>query len=448
MDIRNLKNGFYAVIDVVVSPLIMILLTPIFVHFLGVEQYGLWILVNSMVASLSLFNFGVSDVVIKYLPKLLTTNDYEQAKTLSSTIFIFQLTIAVVIILCFYIFTSLILPCFESSGRYSMYVSIFAVAIPLFLVKQFEQVAYSIFKSHERYGVVATLSLISKITFFSMQAFIAIETGSVYQVIKYSLIVAVIIYLIELLYIKMKYYYIHIFRGASFITFKSLLDFGIWNWFASILSILRVNSDKWIVSMLLGLKAFGYYSIAVLVFNQLYTVLASSIAWVFPKISSNSLCLNDQKKLFYSLMIFLVLAGSVLSLTLSASSNLLFVTWLGEGVYSNCKHFISLFLVMFPVFIMSAVSYYYILSLGLVRYKFIVDFLVLNIKIFVLWFSIRVGFLGEDWPLAFLIFLSVEIILYFRIVRKRIELKKSFIYYILIIQFIIIIVRLYLINIY
>lgn len=43
----------------------MIVATPLFIDKLGVEQYGVWMFINSLVIALSFINIGGADTVIK-----------------------------------------------------------------------------------------------------------------------------------------------------------------------------------------------------------------------------------------------------------------------------------------------------------------------------------------------------------------------------------------------
>ena len=104
-----------------------------------------------------------------------------------------------------------------------------------------------------------------------------------------ALIVSALIFIFQFVYLKAMYKDNISFSKVNVRTAKSLLNFGGWSWLSSLTSMVKADSDKWLVSGLLGLKTFGFYSIGILIFNQLYIVIGSSISWVFPSISKDNL---------------------------------------------------------------------------------------------------------------------------------------------------------------
>jgi O-antigen/teichoic acid export membrane protein len=61
------------------------LLTPFILEELGADEYGLWVLVGSVVAYGTLLDFGISDAVTKYVAEYRVTGDIQKAKSLVST---------------------------------------------------------------------------------------------------------------------------------------------------------------------------------------------------------------------------------------------------------------------------------------------------------------------------------------------------------------------------
>lgn len=60
-------------------------LTPFVLRHLGQSTYGIWILVGSLVAYGSIFDFGIAGAITKYVAQYHTQKDYEQAHTLVAT---------------------------------------------------------------------------------------------------------------------------------------------------------------------------------------------------------------------------------------------------------------------------------------------------------------------------------------------------------------------------
>ncbi|SMN11143.1 hypothetical protein SPBRAN_1383 [uncultured Candidatus Thioglobus sp.] len=223
------------------------------------------------------------------------------------------------------------------------------------------------------------MSSISKILFILTQIIIAILTQSVESVFYGALAISILLFLIQFTYLKVIYKDSLSFSKANINTAKSLMSFGGWSWLSSLTYILKAQSDKWIVSGLLGLKTFGLYSIGILVFNQLHTVISASILWVFPHISKNNKDKQVLAKQYWKLLFYIGGISLTISIVL-VNFRILFELWLGENFYQQVQHYVETFLLLLPIFTMSTVAYFYLSELGLVKHKFFADIFSLVVK--------------------------------------------------------------------
>jgi O-antigen/teichoic acid export membrane protein len=320
-----------------------------------------------------------------------------------------------------------------------IFVKILYVAIPIFLFKQSEKLLHAFLKGYEQFGKVMVISSISKTLFLSVQIVIAILTQSIVDVFYGALTVSVLLFFVQAVYIKCIHKDRISFNKASIKTAKSLLHFGSWNWLSSIVQMLKSQGDKWIVSGLLGLKTFGFYSVGVLVFNQLHTVLTSSVLWVFPQISNGGLDNKLLVKNYWRLLLTVVALGFVISFSLS-SLDILFELWLGKEFYLGSRHYLDAFFLLFPVFTMTIVPYLYLLGLGLVRGKFFADIFSLVVKIITIWVVISI-FNIKEWVLFFVVFIGVEYISYSLIISRSLPIKFLYLAIFFVFQVVIFLIR-------
>lgn len=434
----KVKKSIYGVIDALTSPILMLLVTPVFLSHLGIDGYALWVLVNSIIASLAIFNLGGSEVLIKFISSSRGERGRGSTGEIFGTIFLFQSAIVLIIYVLFLIIAPIIVE-ITSSDNFLTMVSILYIAIPIFFVKQSEEMLYAFFKGYEQFGQMVIISTISKILFFSTQIFIAISTESVINVFYGALIVSILLFFLQAVYIKRIHKSNISFSKANIKTAKSLLNFGMWNGLSSLTAMLRSQSDKWLVSGLLGIKTFGLYSIGVLVFNQLYNIVGSSVYWVFPEISKESFDKKHLAKKYWKLLFFVCIVSLIISFTL-IKFNFLFQLWLGEEFFQNSKYYINTFLLLFPVFALSTVSSLYLLGLGLVKYDFFVNAVTFFAKVITIWTVIDV-FKVEDWVMFFLLFIVVEFIAYAIIISKKLSVKFTHLIAFLLLQIVIVFAR-------
>lgn len=431
------KNSIYAALDVVFAPFFLVIATPIFISQIGIEKYGLWILVNSVLASLSIFNFGINETIIKFISESKTKkNDLLQSKIFSSVIsFLFLLSIVVLFLIYSIYFINVFFKLFEITEI----IEILLFATPLFFIKQIEQALFALHKSYEDFKYLAKQSFISKALLYLSQ----IISIFIFKDVKSVFIVSVIASGIYLCYqffeLSKKYNNVLKKRNASLSVFKSILGYGKWAWFSSTILIFNSHIDKWIVSSILGLKIFAYYSIGVSVLNQLKTIHTASISWVFPKISGNQLTSSASAKMHINLTLLISLIGLVISFLLE-KSDFLFILWLGEITFYESKLYLHTFLYLLPIWLMSAASFYYLLGLGIVKKKFFADSLVLVVKIIVTFLALlKLDF--ESWPILFFIPMLIEVVLFSLIINKYNKLKILHLNLFIIFNFLILFMR-------
>ncbi|PIB33292.1 hypothetical protein BFP78_03260 [Gaetbulibacter sp. 5U11] len=421
------KDGIYASLDVVFAPLFLVIATPFFIYKLGIDNYGLWVLINSIVASLSLFNFGINETVIKYVALYKKEKNLLQQQKVFSSIVSFQVLMAIaamVVMLLLFVINKI-----GSPKDLNQIILILLFAVPLFFIRQIEQALFALHKAYEDFKYMVKQSFVSKLLFYSSQLLAVFLYESVLSIFQLSVTVSFIYLCIQFYLLKSKYNNIFSLKLASKDTFKSVFKgYGKWAWLSSTASIVNSNIDKWFVSASLGLTVFGYYSLGVLILNQLHTIISASISWIFPKISSNELEEKTQIKFHLNLTLFVSLIGLLASLML-VNMDFLFIAWLGEETFSNSRTFIHVFLYLLPVWLMSSVSYYYLLGLGAVKQKFYLDIIVLSIKVGLLYIIlILIKQDNSTWPIYYLIPIFAEIILYTIILYKKIKLKLFYLF--------------------
>jgi len=417
---KNVKNSAYGVINALVFPILMLLATPILLNSLGVEGYAMWVLVNSIVASLAVVNFGGGDIIIKFISSGKGGGDTNTAEEVFGTVFIFQL-LAILTIYLLFVVVAPFATQYIVSDNLLTFVNILYFAIPVFFVKQLEDLLYSFLSGHEQFGYGTALSSISNILFISAQIIIAIFTQSVEDIFFGALIVSMLLFLPQFVYIKTMYKDDISFKKANLGTAKSLLNFGGWNWMSSLASIPKGHSDKWLISGLLGLQTFGIYSIGLLVFNQLHTIIGSSIWWIFPGISKDSSNKKSLVKKYWKLS-FYVGTISLFSSIILTNLDFLFEIWLGKEFYQNSQYYINTFLLILPVFTISLVFHVYFLGLGLVKHKFFTEVASLTVKVVTIWLVVDV-FNIKEWVLFFMVFIAIEYIIYSAIISRNLPIK-------------------------
>src|ERR1700722_17146382 len=69
-------NAFYSIAEYIAQPLSMLAAAPFLVHKLGLQQYGIWMLVSAILGSMGILSTGFGDATVKYVSTYRALNDF------------------------------------------------------------------------------------------------------------------------------------------------------------------------------------------------------------------------------------------------------------------------------------------------------------------------------------------------------------------------------------
>ena len=382
---QTIKNAYFSVIDAVFLPFAMLAATPLFLKQLGAEQYGIWMLINSIIASMAILNIGGADVVTKYVSAYRKDENTQNIKQVFSTVFILQIILAAII--SFLIIW--LAPIFVTSGIFKVelkYQPLFAQSLIfggfLFVIKMIEQVMIGFLRGQERYDLSSLMSIFSKSILIITQILVVINDGNLSALFLYSFIVLSLILGIEIIGLKLLYLEAQFLTSFSINTLTELLNFSGWAWLLSLALLFTSQIDRWLIGALVGMEVLAYYAIALLVFNQIHAIIASSLSWIFPKVSKMGVNKETTQLLYYA-QSYAILLSSLVSLFL-LYFNEIFLFWLGEESYQLIANYLKYFLVLQPIYSLPIVYYYFINGAGLIKYNFFIVTFHFLLKLFLI----------------------------------------------------------------
>jgi O-antigen/teichoic acid export membrane protein len=336
----------------------MLLVTPIFISKLGIEQYGLWMLINSLILSMSILNIGGVDTVIKYISQYRATNDIKSINEIFSTVFVTQLMFAFIIVIVSFFLPAYIL-------KYSIFnISInleiiFEIALQfgilLFSLKLIEQVILAYFKGFERFDISAKLSIFSKFMMIVIQLLTIYYIPTLDKVFENSFIYLFILLVGEILFIKYQNKKINFIKDYKVKRIYEIFHFTKWSWIISIVATASSQVDRLIVATMANMVTLGYYSVALLVFNSIHSIIASSMTWIFPKVSKEA---NEENIYNYYLLLQAILfLGSFLISYILITFDNIFLFWLKEDSFNHSIEYIRNLLVLIPLYSMGIIPF-------------------------------------------------------------------------------------------
>lgn len=414
---KSLAKSLFTVSESGINLLFIIVSLPVFLGTLGAEKYGIYVLVQSLLYFATIFNLGGNFTITKYISNYRGRNEVEKIREFSSTIFVFQLLVSAIVFFCTlflsdYVISSIV----EETSNTSLFKNIIVYAVPYFLIENFEKNFNGLHKGFERFDRALIMSVVNKIIKFSIQIGIILLTKDLVSLYKYTLIFAILFFILHCLLSKYWYKEISFFLNVKWKIFKEFIKFSFWVWLNDVFVLISTQLDKWLVAALYDLKILTYYGIGVNIFYQLHMLVSSSASWLFPKVS-----FEGTKKISYksynksSKSIFILSILSTISILFLG--DLFFQKWLGPEEYMKAKKYIKLFISILPILATIIIPYYYLLGLGKIKVVFV--FSVINSLILYTSFY----FLNQYADLhliilSFLITYTISTVLYTRKMNK------------------------------
>lgn len=335
----------------------MLLVTPYFLSRLGSENYGQWILINSIISSLGILNLGVGDATIRYISKYKATSPNKTSIVVQTT-YSFYVFIAVTSL-----FIAITYLTFEAN--FALFFSIEANPIIellkwgsiLFGIRLIEQILFSIYKGFERFDLFSKASMLSKAILIFTNITVVYFGGSLVEILQYSCVTGFLFLLIQFKFLKRLLPFFSLLPNIDKPTLREILSFGLWSWGQSIIGILSYQMDKFIVGYLAGMSVLAYYSIGFMIGSQIFNVFVAASSWVFPKVSSNNSTSKELWILYKKLQFPAIIIACIVISVFFLVKNPILELWLGEKIFRESGKFIdsySLYILLTSITIIPA----------------------------------------------------------------------------------------------
>ncbi|WP_276499661.1 oligosaccharide flippase family protein [Pontibacter litorisediminis] len=366
----NFKNAYWSIADVVIYPIVLLVATPIFLKYLGAEQYGVWVLINSIIASIGVLNAGLGDATIKFISKYRATDNINGVKrvftaTYTLTCCVFFFTITTVLLSSEWITSSDLFKI--SRDTQPIANTALQLASVAFAFRLLEQIFFAFFKAYERFDIYSKISITSKNLALVAGVFLVIQGGSLVAIILCNTIAAILSVLIEVFLISKRLGFDVLIPRFVKADIKEVFAFSSWAWVQTAIGLIGAQLDRYIVAAAVSVEVLAYYSVGLLVASQIHNVFAAGSSFIFPLISMKIEKKMGIKHIYFKMQLLVIALGLLGITTLALLQTPLFTLWLGEANYAKSKEFITLFLCYEAAVLTSVIPYFYLIGAGLVR---------------------------------------------------------------------------------
>ena len=297
----QIKSGVVlGYVNMVVSILVSLIYVPIMLRLMGQSEYGLYSLVASVIAYLSVLDMGFGNAMIRFVSKSKVKKDNEEEKRINGLFLLLYLIIGLVALLIGLVLVFNVSNIFKAltvaelaKAKIIMAILVVTVAISFPL---------SVFDSYviasEKFTFSKALVLIKNIMYpLTMLPFLFLGYKAIAMVI-ISSAYTLVMHLINLYYclkkLDMKIYFS--FKIVDKELFKSILAYSLFIFLNIFIDNLYANTDQVILGIVSGTAAVSVYAVGVKIttINQNFSTNISGV--FFPRVTKTLEEENGVKK--------------------------------------------------------------------------------------------------------------------------------------------------------
>lgn len=262
--------------------------TPYMLRCLGQNEYGLYSLVGSLIAYLTLLDFGFGSAIVRFTAKIRATGSQEDEWRLYGMFMIVNLIISLFITiggLVLYLNIDNLFECTMSPEELSK-ARIMMVFMIANLALTFPLGIYgSIMSAYENFVFQKLLSIAGMILSTSAMIAILAMGYKAIGLVAVQTLFGITLLLINFIYCKIKLKVKLIFSDLDFSLLKDIMAFSWWNFLGTITDRIYWSLGQIVLGAVCGTVAIAVYSVAVALMNMYMTMSCALNSVLLPRIT-------------------------------------------------------------------------------------------------------------------------------------------------------------------
>jgi O-antigen/teichoic acid export membrane protein len=371
---KCLNNASWNSLGVLVIPLLWIITTPFFVKKLGTSQYGMWMLINSLIGFSGVFSFGLTDATIKFVAKYrILLNESKVVNVINTTIAVYML-IGSIICTCTYLLAPYLVNDIFPVESDQVLLAIKAMRIMGLgiIIRLVDEVMLALIQGYERYDLTAKTTIAINCFSTGSNLFLISRGFGLVEILLSTLLITTIGICVKV-FMSNKYLLknkrLKVLPTIDMELIQEMFSFGVYSWIQNLGGILFNQMDKFIIASKLGPSKLAYYVICVQVAQQVQVLLSKAFAFLFPFASAayEQGDVERVRHVYLKSLRLLTVAAVGIGLPIFIFSGNLLSYWMGLNFSQQMSNILRLLVFSSTIMATSIVPYYYMNGFGLVR---------------------------------------------------------------------------------
>jgi O-antigen/teichoic acid export membrane protein len=367
---RILRNSIYNVLGYIWPIILFLISVPYMIHKLGIEEYGIWVLMSSLVSSLGILNLGVGNANIKYISEYYTSGDIKMVNRIIRNSFLIYIVAGILILFIGVLASPYLVQFFHiKESHREVTIFVFRILTIVLVTNNFMLNVASIFKAIQRYDISNKLKII--VDTMKIMGIICVlylgyglkEMAGIYLIVSFLGLVSIFVLMRKILP------GIHFLPKYEKVTMKMIFSFSFYSFVMGTSNVLRLNIGQIVISRLLGVSYVPFFSIPLQISSTLLNTTAAVASPLFPVFSSLKRAKENEKitNVFINSVKYTTLIGITIFTCIFIFSHPILSFWINAGFANKSSTILKILTLSHMFTILNVIAYFYLMGFGRVK---------------------------------------------------------------------------------
>lgn len=419
----TLKNSFFGLISYTWPAAIAIFITPIIVFSLGIAEYGVYILINTVTSILYLLAMGIGTSAIKHISGYLAQNESQKTEalvySLNSLFLAIGIVGATIFVLLGFCISNVLRP-----DSVIDYQGIFILAGIFFLFSSISSTFDLILSSIRRFDLSMKINLLSMTLTSVGMLVLSLNGYKLKSIILLQIIVIILVIIINRVQCGKVFKYSHLKYRWDISEIKKNYKFGFFVFLSDLANSSLTYLDKLLIPAFLGAASLTYYSLPGSISSRISGISNSLSASILP-LTSNLNSVKDQERivtLYKRSTRLLTMLSSIITLVIILQSKTILSIWLNNDFALTSENiFIILALTHFLISLQNPITKF-LFAIGETKFvaKISSAMAILNLVLLLILLP-RFGIIGAAY--AYLLSITPIFFVYYHTEKKYLKIN-------------------------
>jgi O-antigen/teichoic acid export membrane protein len=354
--------------------------------YLGAEDYGLWVLINSIVMVMTFSNFGLGNALIKLGSECMAQGD-EDSNVRFNRLFGVTFTISIVVSVLLMLLITLcgqpVIALFVGDKDVSGIMHMSYLLGGVTVMRVFNSVVAGAYMAKHRYDLNSKVNIATNLISSIVYTILAVYVGDLTVLVITLLVTSMIQVGLNVIIAKKVLPDIRFQLQLERESLRSVISYGFYSWMQALNSTLLTQADKLIIGWQLGLSALGYYTVCSQLVFKIHEIPVVAGSYLLAKFSALYEA-GDHKRIKNVYIKAMMVKGAFIIMSvafLCIFAKQILTLWISPEFAHDHSTFFQMLSIGMAFFALGVIPYYCLNGTGFIRQNTFLAYLTTMVSI-------------------------------------------------------------------